>query len=543
MIINQLSNKILKEKRIIGLYEAIYNHGPNCMCHAKLTNRTNPFISNSSNNNNNNNNSMGVCPSQNQSYSSTRKLSISEQIEKDRSRVMDSNYFNEDGTLKTTNDADYAFEMAISNIRFGSGCTYEVGYDLYDLGCKNVVIFTDGNLVNLKDSPVQKVVDSINKCSLGSIKYTVYDRVSIEPTGDSFKDAIAFMDQFKNNGTPFDGVVAVGGGSVIDTAKAANLYCTYPPENFLDYVNPPIGKGIPVPGPLKPLIAIPTTCGTGSETTGVAVFDLKMDGGVSSKTGIAHRRLKPTLGLVDPDNLKTIPPNVAISSGFDQLCHALESFTAIPFNQRVRAATPLLRPAYQGSNPISDVFSLNSLETFIKNLPIFINDPNNQRARNNVMLAASLAGIGFGNGGVTIPHALSYSISSMVKNYKPEGYHNLKKNLIPHGQSVIIGAPAAFRFLAPYNPERHLILAKIMGANINVDRAEERAGELLSAEIIKLMKKFNVPNGLQALGYTEADIPKLVEGTLPQHRVLKLASKQPLREDLEKLFKESMSIY
>ena len=132
---------------------------------------------------------------------------------------------------------------------------------------------------------------------------------------------------------PFDAFVAVGGGSTIDTAKAVNLYTTYPPADFLDYVNPPIGKGLPVPGPLKPLIAIPTTAGTGSETTGVAIFDLTR---LHAKTGIASRRLKPTLGYLDPEQHADAAAAVAASTGLDVLSHAVESYTAMPFTDRPR---------------------------------------------------------------------------------------------------------------------------------------------------------------------------------------------------------------
>ncbi len=150
----------------------------------------------------------------------------------------------------------------------------------------------------------------------------------VEPTDLSFRDAIHFAEA-----APIDAIVAVGGGSVIDTAKAVNLYTTYPPADFLDYVNAPIGKALPVPGPLKPLIAIPTTAGTGSETTGVSIFDLTE---MHAKTGIASRRLKPTLGLLDPENTRTMPRQVAASSGLDILSHAIESFTALPYSSRPR---------------------------------------------------------------------------------------------------------------------------------------------------------------------------------------------------------------
>src|SRR5262249_59025513 len=107
----------------------------------------------------------------------------------------------------------------------------------------------------------------------GGVPYVLYDRVRVEPTDASFQDAIAFAAAHR-----IDAIVAVGGGSTIDTAKAVNLYTTFPPADFLDYVNPPIGKGLTVPGPLKPLIAIPTTAGTGSGTTGVRIFGLHRRG-------------------------------------------------------------------------------------------------------------------------------------------------------------------------------------------------------------------------------------------------------------------------
>src|SRR5215471_17084761 len=211
--------------------------------------------------------------------------------------------------------------MAASSVRFGAGVTREIGMDLAEFGSRNVLLITDPIVSKLP--PVQAALESLEA---NRIRFTVYDRVRVEPTDDSFQDAIAFARQ-----DSYDALVAVGGGSTIDTAKAVNLYVTYPPGDFLDYVNPPIGKGVPVPGPLKPLIAIPTTAGTGSETTGVTIFDFKK---MHAKTGIASRRLKPTLGLLDQENTRTMPAPVAASSGLDILSHAIESFTAMPYTDR-----------------------------------------------------------------------------------------------------------------------------------------------------------------------------------------------------------------
>jgi hydroxyacid-oxoacid transhydrogenase len=304
---------------------------------------------------------------------------------------------------------EIAFEMAASSVRFGVGVTREVGMDLADLGIRNVLVITDPILRRMP--PLQTVIESLRA---ESIAFTVYDRVRIEPNDISFQDAIGFAER-----SDYGAIVAVGGGSTIDTAKAVNLYTCYPPEDFLDYVNSPIGKGLPVPGPLKPLIAIPTTAGTGSETTGVSIFDLSK---MHAKTGIASRRLKPTLGLLDPENTRTMPAQVAAATGLDVLCHAVESYTAIPFSDRPLPDRPLVRPAYQGSNPISDVWSLQAMRMVAQYLVREVEDPSDDEARANMMLASCYAGIGFGNAGVHLPHGMSYPVSGMVKGYFESGY-------------------------------------------------------------------------------------------------------------------------
>jgi hydroxyacid-oxoacid transhydrogenase len=420
---------------------------------------------------------------------------------------------------------DYAFEMAVAAVRYGKGVTREVGADLSELGARNVLVVTDSTVARL--GPVQTVVESLER---HKIPFTLYDRVRVEPTDESFLDAIAFA-----RDRDLDAFVAVGGGSTIDTAKAVNLYTTYPPADFLDYVNPPIGKGMPVPGPLKPLIAIPTTAGTGSETTGVSIFDFTR---LHAKTGIANRRLKPTLGLLDPDNTRTMPPAVAASSGLDILSHAIESFTAMPFTGRPLPDRPALRPAYQGSNPISDVWSLQALRMVARYIVRAVADASDEEARSQMLLAASYAGVGFGNAGVHLPHGMSYPVSGHVKTFKAPGY-NVAHPLVPHGISVILNAPAVFRFTAPASPERHLQAAEALGADVSHARHED-AGKILSDRITWFMRELNVPNGLGAIGYSASDIPALVEGTLPQHRVTKLSPRPAGPEELARIFEDSM---
>jgi hydroxyacid-oxoacid transhydrogenase len=422
---------------------------------------------------------------------------------------------------------DTAFQLAVSNIRFGSGITREVGMDLVELGARRVMLVIDPALVDLPTGAA--VVEALQA---SRIEFVVYDQVRVEPTEAGFREAAQIAVAEK-----VDAFVAVGGGSTIDTAKAANLYATYPAD-FLDYVNAPIGRGKPVPGPLKPLVAIPTTAGTGSETTGVAIFDMverKM------KTGIAHRYLKPTLGLVDPDNTRTQPAAVAASAGLDVLSHALESYTALPYNQRPKPARPIERPAYQGSNPISDIWSLRALEIVNEFLLRAVADTSDDEARGQMLLAAAMAGIGFGNAGVHLPHGMSYPVAGLVRGFQPTGYR-VDHPMVPHGISVILNTPAVVRFTAPACPERHLRAAQALGADVSRTSPAD-AGKILVERVIVFMKQLKMPNGLAAVGYTAADIPALVQGTLPQHRVTKLSPRPANETELAELFRESLKIW
>ena len=419
------------------------------------------------------------------------------------------------------------FTMDSSSIKYGPGATREVGYDMGQLGGRRVMVVTDPRLAD--SEPVAITLKSLRSASLDAV---LFDRVRVEPTDASMRTAI----QFASAGD-FDGYVAVGGGSTIDTAKVANLYATYPAD-FLAYVNPPIGDGRPVPGRLKPLIAIPTTAGTGSETTGVAIFDLLE---MHAKTGIAHRALRPLIGIVDPDNTRTLPPMVAACSGLDVLSHAIESLTALPFSRRSASPHPRLRPAYQGANPLSDIWAAKAIQMVSQFLIRAIEDPSDDEARGQMLLAAAFAGIGFGNAGVHLPHGMSYPVSGMARDFVVDGYP-AGKPLIPHGMSVILNAPAVFRFTAPADPQRHLYAASLMGVDISGARPEE-AGELLAGAVVDLMRRTGMPNGLQEVGYRPVDVEHLVQGTLPQHRVTKLSPRPAEATDLVQLFLDSMTIW
>jgi hydroxyacid-oxoacid transhydrogenase len=425
-------------------------------------------------------------------------------------------------------DRDTAFEMAVASVRYGPGVTSELGMDLVDRGLRHALIVTDPVVARLP--PAQAVVDSLDS---NGVSWAMYDRVHVEPTEHSWLDAIDFA-----RGHTFDAIVAVGGGSSIDTAKAVNLYTTHPPADFLDYVNKPIGQGLPVPGPLKPLFAIPTTAGTGSETTGVAIFDLTRR---HVKTGISSRLLKPTIGFLDPDHTRTAPPAVAASAGLDVLCHAVESYTAIAFKERPRPERPSARPPYQGANPISDVWSLQAMRMVADHLVRAVGDPGDDEARASMVLAASFAGIGFGNAGVHLPHAMAYPVAGGVRQYRAPGYP-ADHALVPHGFSVILNAPAVFTFTGQASPERHLAAAAALGADVSRCRKED-AGRVLADRITWFMRRLNVPNGLAGVGYSSSDIPSLIEGTLAQERLTKLSPRPANADALAEIFENAMKCW
>src|SRR5215475_8088358 len=395
------------------------------------------------------------------------------------------------------------FVMEMSPIKFGPGATDEIGYDALRLGARKALVFTDRHVAvaGLSERVRQLLEEQ-------GVKADVYDGTEVEPTDRSMEEAGEYA-----RSKEFDALIAVGGGSVIDTCKAANLLACYPAP-LLDYINKPVGKGVAVPGALKPLIAVPTTAGTGSETTAAAITHV-VDQHV--KAGISHRLLRPALGIVDPLNTLTAPPEVTAAAGCDILTHAVESYTTRPYDARAKHHPPD-RPVYIGANPASDVWCEKAIEYVARYLRRAVLSPLDLEARTHLALAANYAGIGFGNAGVHVPHAAAYPIAGLVRDYVPAGYRT-RHPLVPHGMSVILTAPAAFRFTHPTAPDRHLRAAELMGYPV-AGRSEAERRQALPRALISLMRDVGMPSGLSAVGYGERDVAALIEGTLKQPRLL-----------------------
>jgi alcohol dehydrogenase class IV len=419
---------------------------------------------------------------------------------------------------------DHAFSVDASNLTFGRGCLSEVGALAQQLGGHRVALFTDPVVETLPF--LARVKESLRAAGIEPV---VYAETHVEPTDASFLEAARFYLQGR-----FDGAVSVGGGSVMDTAKAALLYSTWPAD-FLTYVNAPVGRAQAVPGPLPWHIACPTTSGTGAELTGIAVCDLLA---LKAKTGIASRRLRPTLAVVDPDVTATLPNTVVAASGFDVLCHALESYTARPYSRRPKPAGPALRPMSQGANPFSDLGSLEALRKCGRFLVRATHDASDAEAREEMMWAATMAGIAFGNAGVHVPHAMAYAVSGLVRGFHLDGYP-AREPMVPHGLSVVVSAPTVFRWTASSDPGRHLEAAVALGADVR-GAAPEDAGEVVGALLEKLLAQTKLPANLGTLGYEAGDVAALVRGTAMQRRLLDNAPRTVREGELQELFEAAL---
>ena len=426
-----------------------------------------------------------------------------------------------------TKGGEEVFAVDVSSIVYGPGALREAGEQAKALGIRRIALFTDKRLAALEHLVIVR-----KSLEQAGVDIAYYDEVKVEPTDESFKAATRFAGDAN-----VDGYISVGGGSVIDTAKAADLYTTHPAE-FLAYVNAPVGEGRPVPGKLKPHIACPTTSGTGSECTGIAVFDLLA---MKAKTGIASRHLRPALALVDPLTTHTLPGNVVACSAFDVLSHALESYTSQPFTRRTRSRTPAERPMSQGANPWSDLGCREALRLAGEYMVRAVADASDLEAREQLMWASMLAGIAFGNSGVHVPHGMAYAVAGLVRDYHPQGYPD-EEPIVPHGMSVIVNAPSVFRNTAAACPERHLEGAGYLGANTG-GAGPPDAGEIVGKRIIELMQATGIPNGIGGVGYDASDIPALIQGTMPQQRILRNAPMEIGEEHLHTMFEGALSYW
>ncbi len=422
------------------------------------------------------------------------------------------------------------FTYGAPALKFGPGARHEIAHDLARFAPKRVLIVTDAG-VAATGAPGE-IADQI---SATGVEAVVFDGTRVEPTDASLQTAIEFA---RANG-PFDVVLAVGGGSSIDTAKAVNLLVTNDGE-LMDYINVPVGRGQAPARPLLPLIAVPTTTGTGSESTTICVLDVVAQ---HVKTGISHAALRPTYAVVDPELTLTQPAGVTAASGLDILCHALESYTARPYTS-YEAKQAGERVPYCGSNPIADLWSEKALTLMSGAFRAAVNHGDDVAAREQMAMAATFAGLGFGNAGVHIPHANAYPIAGQVGDFHPGDYPEpdgtTGHGLVPHGMAVSMTAPAAFRFTFEAAPDRHVRAARLLDPDATMP---SDPAELLPQVLTSVMRDVGVPSGLAEIGFGQADLPSLAEGTLKQQRLLATAPREVTEDDVVRILSDSVELW
>jgi alcohol dehydrogenase class IV len=401
--------------------------------------------------------------------------------------------------------------FSCARVVFGAGSSAETGEHLRRLGVGRAFVVCDPFVT--ASGLGERLQGLLRDAGVDSV---LYDRIAGEPSETSVTEAA----EAARGG--YDGIVGIGGGSALDTAKLCALFASHEGE-LVDYVNAPIGRGQPVPGPVLPLVALPTTSGTGSEVTTVAIVDFPRLG---TKTGVSHAHLRPALAIVDPDLTLSCPPGVTASVGIDALLHALEAYTVSAYDSR--AAAPLAeRPPYQGANPFSDPFCERAIELVGGSLRRAVSDGGDVEARTDMALASTSAGIAFSGAGVHIPHALAYPIASLKHEWQPPGYGGA--SFVPHGFAVAVTAPAVFRFIDDAAPERCAAAARLLDG-----------GDDLAASFERLLEDVGAPMSLRELGYGEEDLPAIVAGALDQRRLLVGAPKEAGAAELETLLRSSL---
>lgn len=420
-----------------------------------------------------------------------------------------------------------SFTVAMPKLTVGRGTLSEVGARAAGLGMKRIALFTDAQL--LSGPLVAIVLESLKKAGVSA---TTFSDIRVEPDDDTVERGALFL-----NSSAFDGVISVGGGSVIDSAKAAMVLSIHG-GRAIDYFAPPIGNGKPIAGALLPHIACPTTSGTGSESTSISVLRINS---LNAKFVIASPFMLPQVAIVDPQCCDSLPANVVASTGFDLCCHALECYTAKAYTQHAKVDSPNARQFIQGANPFSDLAAREAMSIVGNYLERGVNDASDTEARDQLMWGATLAGIAFGNSGTHLPHAMSYGVTHLMHDITTDGYA-MPSPFVPHGISVVVSAPAIFRYTAQATPDRHMEGARYLLAD-DKGAAPEDAGEVLANRLIALMRGTNMPNGLSGVGFKQEHVAPLAASSVRQGRAIANAPRESNLTDLENMYEGALSYW
>lgn len=378
-----------------------------------------------------------------------------------------------------------------SKILSGVGAINELGANIEGKGSKALIV-TDPFMI--KFGNVAKVAAALEA---HHIDYTVFDGVTGEP---SDKMVSAGVEAYKNNGCDF--LIALGGGSPMDTAKSIGVMVASGANKISDFMHKTINVNVPY------LVAVPTTAGTGSEATQFTIIN---DTENNVKMLLAGPSVLPALAVVDPAFTMTAPPSVTANTGVDALCHAVEAYTS------------------RKAQPLSDTFALSAIKRIHKNLPICYVDGKNEQARMQMALGATEAGIAFNNSSVTIVHGMSRPIGAL--------FH------VPHGLSNAILLPACMEFAIQENTARFAEIARIMGV-ADENTADMDAAKAFVAEVTRFCKELGIPSTEEVLakgGFTKDDffaqLDKMATDALDSGSPAN-TMKQPSKEDIIAIYKK-----
>lgn len=403
----------------------------------------------------------------------------------------------------------WEFSMA-DRVTFGTGAVGELGGELTELDCESALVITDEGV------EAAGIVGDVTESLPSGVECEVFTGVEPDPAVDVFERAVEAARDFEP-----DVLIGIGGGSSIDVTKTASVVAEYGGD-ILDYVAQPTGDGKPVPGAGLPVVAIPTTAGTGSETSPVSVISLPDR---RLKVGISSRHLYPDLALVDPALTVSLPPGPTAASGMDALSHAIETYTTRRYDAKERAGSSAERPDYDGGTILTDQLARKAIELVGDNLRNAVNNGSDLEARRNMSLASLLAGVAFTNAGLGATHAIAYPVA---------GEHHS-----PHGVTVATLLPAVMRFNATSAFDRYGEIAELLGENIDRLSRDERAERAADA-VDKLAADIGIPDGVAELGVTEAEIPDLAADTMEIQRLLAGNPRRVEREDIEGILRESL---
>ncbi|MEE2640806.1 MAG: iron-containing alcohol dehydrogenase [Planctomycetota bacterium] len=376
-------------------------------------------------------------------------------------------------------------------LRFGNGLAGSCGAMAKKLGIRNALLVSDQSLSEI----CQPVTQSLSR---EGVRVCLFDQTGIEPSTLVARQAVEPLESFR-----VDGVIAVGGGSVMDLAKlcSATLGSGQQPTSFFGFDQ--------VPGNL-PLICLPTTAGTGSEVSHAAIIVDERDG---TKKSILSQRLRPDAAIVDPELTFSCPARLTAESGIDALTHALEAFLVTDAS-RLEQSGSGLRP-YCGKNSLSDLHAGRAIELIANHLEAAVNEPAAE-SRTAMALGATLAGLAFSNAGVTLVHALEYPIGCRYG--------------CPHGAGNGILLPEFLRFLSEERKQEIRTIAGWM--HLEQESVVER--------VMAIRRNIGLPESLTEVGAKQDDLPQLAETAGSITRLMELCPKKVDNQDLLCILRNSL---